>query len=90
MAKFKPTKAWARDVKKATEKLIGYYKQDNKRFDCPFCVIFKDAECVKCPWIIFKGEICWEVDFSNTPPKQRFPRLYGWIRRCDNIIKGGS
>ena len=94
MAKWKPTKAWARKAKKATEKLIAKYK-GVATAGCPYCLVFRDFyendSCEKCPWVVFIGKLCFEdPSYELHSRKQRLPRLYGWLRRFENIIKGGS
>lgn len=83
--KWKPTKTWARTALRATEKLIGTYKAGlHHPSRCPLCGIERGG-CRRCPWVVFTSKAdCG--GYSRTPIPDRFPRLYGWVRRFNNII----
>ena len=74
-----------------TEELITYYEKDVEPRDCPYCLLYEYQMkgCPKCPWTVFKGATCLAFEFGDIPPKQRLPRLRGWVRRFNNIIAGG-
>lgn len=97
---FKPSKKWARTMKKAAEELIEDYRdtplQHNGTLpeDCPLCLMSNkfsltaSAGCQPCPWVMFNKRYCTTSKFSNDPIPKRLHRLYGWIRRFDNYLDG--
>ena len=63
---------------------------------CPLCEIAewlnryyfgRRTKCSRCPWVVFRGETCWEADYGETPVKRRLPRLRGWLKRVENQLK---
>jgi hypothetical protein len=99
--KFRPTKKWARQMKEASQKLLAFYlsKEKRREFECPLCHATPIEPCNRCPWVVFERywcmadeNVCLMDTFTEPSPRLRaesIRRHRRWIRRFNEIIKGG-